>query len=1107
MKIKVILFALIFFLSKVPVSHALSWSFNQDKNFDQIIVSNNTAKEKIETIRTDSNKILIQGKNFEHHLQLIQGNIISDVIPTEYGLTVVLKNNAFGFMQNADKNGNIIIGIYQDPMGARWKPTAQRIDFNKQVSQKEETVKVKLEELKEEQKKSEQPKRTPEAEKIQDVAVQNETTETGTAQYQELPEIRQETQPVIAQNTARQTIRQEAEQAPQGEIAPKAEEKKQTEVKQEIQETAGQNAPKSRVVIASQDNIDNMIDELADTSSRDFLSQFTAAGQERPILVAEATGENQSSLLEQAETIKPEELLSAQQNQQNRQQHQNADPNALIPSVTLKLNANSPTESHTITNDEIKNQELEKEVTQKDSSKQNESPALIQKKEEEPLPLVIEDKTHDTVIASTPEELEEQTHPEKHQTPPEPNEDDKVQQPGEIIYVDEEGNEVPAPLDIPATIQSMRKAYNLGIYETVFEETEKLKELNLPKNLLEEIFYNRAKAYFVMNSNNLKNAGETFIAIAQEALNVNDESSRKPELLANLAAACIALDRPAEARAYADILYKNYPYSIDTPNAILLVSDYLLKHQDYTIATQYLQILIDKYPDNTYAKNAAMLQIKALHKLGNYDRTLAMINFIDRRWPKVYLEFPDYLVIKAHILEEQGLIREAISTYWQIFNLNPQDEQAGDILFKIANLYYDIHQNESAKKVLEQLYQTFPQHKSAPKALLYMGENGRYDDRNTVDDIIEIYNEPNPEYPATYYNKIINEYPESYEALLAALRLATLKYIEKDYLDAAKLAQTVFNENIDKRESDTASELLHRAFDPLFQLSLSEQNYERTLILWESFPAVHNFYEPVSPQLRLAMAKAYINRDNTAEAESLLSYFLERTPTNETEYQEGIYAYDIFLAHAINKQDWTRVLETNNKVDSWNLPVEKENNKKYTTAIAAENLGLEARALPLWHELAANESIPLYQRAYAQYFLARDAEKKQNIRGAYQANLDALAMFEDLRNVQSPYASPERERDSIAALMDITEIAGRFTESLEWLNRYRNYISENSTDYAGLQLREARLHRKMGDTMRWRSILEDVRRREPESIYGKMASSELNTYEMARDLTRFTGNN
>ncbi|MDE5681706.1 MAG: hypothetical protein K2I05_05190, partial [Mailhella sp.] len=83
----------------------------------------------------------------------------------------------------------------------------------------------------------------------------------------------------------------------------------------------------------------------------------------------------------------------------------------------------------------------------------------------------------------------------------------------------------------------------------------------------------------------------------------------------------------------------------------------------------------------------------------------------------------------------------------------------------------------------------------------------------------------------------------------------------------------------------------------------------------------------------------------------------------------------------------------------------------------------------------------------------------------------------------------------------------RYTESMEWLNRYRNYVSNTSTDYAGLLLREARLHKKMGDTTRWKSILEDIRRREPESVYGKMAISELNTFEMARDLTRFTGNN
>ena len=82
-------------------------------------------------------------------------------------------------------------------------------------------------------------------------------------------------------------------------------------------------------------------------------------------------------------------------------------------------------------------------------------------------------------------------------------------------------------------------------------------------------------------------------------------------------------------------------------------SDYYLRHGEYSFATKYLQILIDNYPDNTYAKDAALLQIKALYKLGNYEKTLAMIEFIDRRWPKVYLESSDYLMIKAHILEDK----------------------------------------------------------------------------------------------------------------------------------------------------------------------------------------------------------------------------------------------------------------------------------------------------------------------------------------------------------------------------------------------------------------------------------------------------------------------
>lgn len=191
---------------------------------------------------------------------------------------------------------------------------------------------------------------------------------------------------------------------------------------------------------------------------------------------------------------------------------------------------------------------------------------------------------------------------------------------------------------------------------------------------------------------------------------------------------------------------------------------------------------------------------------------------------------------------------------------------------------------------------------------------------------------------------------------------------------------------------------------------------------------------------------------------------------------------------------------------AWPLPEEARNQLDYALALSAENLGLQGRALPLWRKLADRTDIPLYQRAYATYFLARDAENRQDLRDAYQYNLDTLGMFTQLQDEQSPYADQERIRESIAALMDVTEIAGRYAEALEWANRYALFVPENSPDYAGLQFREAGLHRKMGDMARWRALLQGIVDREPDSVFGKMAASELRTQDVARDLTRFTGN-
>ena len=201
------------------------------------------------------------------------------------------------------------------------------------------------------------------------------------------------------------------------------------------------------------------------------------------------------------------------------------------------------------------------------------------------------------------------------------------------------------------------------------------------------------------------------------------------------------------------------------------------------------------------------------------------------------------------------------------------------------------------------------------------------------------------------------------------------------------------------------------------------------------------------------------------------------------------------------------ILSLGDKVHDWKLPPEARHQLDYAMALSAENLNLPGRALPLWKTLAPLSDIPLYQRAYANYFLARDAERRQDLRDAYQYNLDTLGMFTQLQDEQSPYADSERVRESIAALMDVTEIAGRYAEALDWAAKYAAFVPATSPDYAGLRFREARLHRKMGDTARWRAILQGIVDNEPDSVFGKMAASELHTSNVARDLSRFTENN
>lgn len=669
------------------------------------------------------------------------------------------------------------------------------------------------------------------------------------------------------------------------------------------------------------------------------------------------------------------------------------------------------------------------------------------------------------------------------------------------LYVDEEGNPVPPPPDVPALLAQMRSAMKAGRYAEATVPMNTLRTVVLPPEDREELLYNTMTALFESNRPAFAAHGEDIINAANEAMNYNPDSPRVPDALAVLVMVNLAQDNVADAQGYAQLMRRKFPGNTNVPAVFLDLGEKQMERQEYAEAALSFQVILQEYPESKMAKDAARLETYAFYRQGHMDRALTLIDFVDRRWPRVYLEDPEYLAIAADIRFRQGHLQEALNTYWTQYNLEPAKPEAATTLQHIAETYFLLKDPAAAAKVLDELVRAFPLSAEAPKALMRLGENGIHDGNLTVDQLFSLFTAPNPRLPSLYYQRVLKDYPQSPEAMPAQLRSIAWQLWNKEYLPAMTAARGFMIDYEDKPESLRAQDILLRGFARELGNSLQEENYDRVLKLWNDFPQVHDYYQPLEPDLRMALARAHLNRGQEPQGLELLAPFLDGS--GDTDY--ALYTYNMFLATYLRQQNWDAILSLGEKVAGWKLPAEARNQLDYAMALSAENLGLQGRALPLWQKLAPMRDIPLYQRAYASYFLARDAERRQDLRAAYQYNLDTLGMFTQLQDEQSPYADSERIRESIAALMDVTEIAGRYAESLEWASKYAAFVPDTSPDYAGLRFREARLHRKMGDLARWRAILQGIVDKEPDSVFGKMASSELHTQDVARDLTRFTG--
>ncbi len=668
-----------------------------------------------------------------------------------------------------------------------------------------------------------------------------------------------------------------------------------------------------------------------------------------------------------------------------------------------------------------------------------------------------------------------------------------------VIYVDEQGNPVPKPVDPAAVLAEAERLMAERKYEEALPQLEELKtEPRLTAEQRERVLYAISDCLWAHYADNPVAGFEPIVASTSEAMNANLRSLRVPDALLRLGLANVNVGNLADAGGYIVALYRRYPdYPGVAQGFTALGKEQARQHQDAR-AEQSFSIVLDKYPESSFLQEASVGLANALVAQKKYDKAHVILDFISKRWPRYYIDDPSFVFLQARNEEARNNLQAALSLYWLYYNLVPGQQGNDAMLFRMADMYSEQGNKMAAHFLYDLVKRRYPGTSFAIRSGLRLAEGGIYDSPIDYETMRQVFASAGAGLPRVYAD-LAAASKITPESVLARLKEAMWLYWSNRYTEAMGKAADFIDNYPEDPNVPQARELIWHAFQKELANSMAEKNYGRILILWNGFPLVRERYGNIDPGMRFALAQGLMERGEESGALSMLAGFLK--PTMDPNYGEA--AFTEFFNRYLKTGQWSKILDLGKLVAAWPLNPQLRNQLDYALALSAQNLNLNAPALAMWRKLANNKDIPLYQRAYATYFLARDAEMRKDIRDSYNLYVKVIELFTKLQDERSDKADPQRIKDAMVALMDICEVGNRIPEALDWVHKYSAYAPQSSPEYPGLRFREARLYRKLGDASRAQALLEELTHSYPDSPFGKAAMAELRTFEVSRDLQSY----
>ncbi|WP_368854157.1 tetratricopeptide repeat protein [Desulfovibrio sp. JC022] len=624
-----------------------------------------------------------------------------------------------------------------------------------------------------------------------------------------------------------------------------------------------------------------------------------------------------------------------------------------------------------------------------------------------------------------------------------------------------------------------------------FTEISLMKEL--PQDLRLRALYGKAEALTEMHREALADNYGEIASAWMEAMNADTKSPNVPMALLNLGLLNLKVGNMPEAKAYFNLLKSQYPNDPNIPYVSYYWGEYYLGMKEYEQAADQFQYLVQMYPDSKIVRDAALGLAKALDALGYDEQAFQIIDYIDKRWPRFYIEDLRFLFMSANTQNRLGKINEALENYWAYYNLSPDAPEADIVLARIGDIYLKTGDKSAAKEIYEKAAKEFPDKEGGLVAMMRLAEEGIYDDPS-MSQMDKVFDRPYNLRPQKIYTHILEKFPDSPLAPLAQLKLGMWYYWNKKYGDCLGAVQDFLDKYPRSALRDRASELGTRVFDKAVPELVKDENYGRVVSYWNKYAKKNNEGKDVNDETRLGVALSFWKKEQPAKALELIDRYLQ----GEEIPKYSAMALDMALGIYVDEQAWSKVTELVDLAkDGWKLDPKQKVHIEYAQAMAYENLGETERSTPLWAGLASNLLLPQSSRAYAMYYMAKSSMKKKELKKVFVYAQEALSMLLETGGDR------EKIKDCILMTIFAAESSGRYREALKWAAEYDKYIPITDSEWASSRFRLAQLYEKAGAIAEWKKLMEEVAEKKPGDLYGRLATSALATHKIEKDASKF----